>query len=965
MENFTYLDFDLQIDRAGSAYRAQVIDSPAGLARRDFALPFERFELDSFLLRLGRTRRATRRIDTPEVDAARTFGSRLFQAVFDDEVGACLARSLDEATRQNARLRIRLLLKYAPELANLPWEYLYDPEVNRFLALSVNTPLVRYLDLPGRVRPLIVQPPLRALVMISNPTDQDELDVEKEWARLRRAVEPLELRGALTLERLAEPSLAALQRHLRLNQYHIFHYIGHGGFDPGKKDGILVLEDERGRSSFASSEYLGTILHDHSSLRLAILNTCEGARSADDDPFAGTAQSLVQQGIPAVVAMQFEISDDAAIRFANEFYSSLAAGYPVDAAISEARKSIFTQPNPLEWGTPVLFLRAPDGRIFDVAPPGSSAAPRPPLPEPRDAVNVEPVYIRALSAFYNERWGQAVALLEQILAAQPDYKDVVLKHKQAQAQYQLAQLYDRGNDAWGRRAWQDAIAHFEQAQQLDSGFRDVGVRLAEAKRLKALDDLYAEARWLHAANEWQAVLNIFERIHALDAAYPDPDDLLQSARHALEERAQAEKLAAMYAEAVMSIDGGRWADARDQLEAIRAIAPGYEEADGLLERVREKIELHAQQERDAAAAEDQARQHADQEARLLVEEPAPAASDGQARLGKPTAAEGTPLDRQPPVADAAPAAARPAEPRTPGMAATSRPTRRHLMLVLGGFGLLLVVLALFQLKAIADQRAADAASAEVDDAAANAEADADAANAEVDAAATATFDAVSQGLAFMGAPQPTSTALVNYPLYISEDFANNTYIYSGQTWYEGELDDEEWRAALGFREDRYFVDVAEVKQEMQAVLGQTEDDFTDFDVATTIHGPGGNADLSMGLHFRRVDDDNHYFFGIREEREEFYVGVTEEGAWQEDLLLAGTTSDIQAGVPNRLAVRATGSHFSFYVNDTLVGEVEDERFSAGTIAVGIHIPDGAQPFTVAVDDFLLQAPDFTSASTSE
>jgi hypothetical protein len=38
----------------------------------------------------------------------------------------------------------------------------------------------------------------------------------------------------------------------------------------------------------------------------------------------------------------------------------------VDAALVEARKAIFAQDNGLEWGTPVLYLRTVDGRIFDV-----------------------------------------------------------------------------------------------------------------------------------------------------------------------------------------------------------------------------------------------------------------------------------------------------------------------------------------------------------------------------------------------------------------------------------------------------------------------------------------------------------------------------------------------------------------------------------------------------------------------
>jgi hypothetical protein len=48
-----------------------------------------------------------------------------------------------------------------PELAGLPWEFLYDPRHNRFLAQSRHSPLVRYLDLPDPPQPLSVEGPLR------------------------------------------------------------------------------------------------------------------------------------------------------------------------------------------------------------------------------------------------------------------------------------------------------------------------------------------------------------------------------------------------------------------------------------------------------------------------------------------------------------------------------------------------------------------------------------------------------------------------------------------------------------------------------------------------------------------------------------------------------------------------------------------------------------------------------------
>jgi hypothetical protein len=366
LDRTSYLDFDLLIQPAPEGYRLRV-DSPAGQATVSFALPFSELEVDNFLLRVGRPRRATRRGDSPEDKAVKDFGARLFTSVFEGDARVLLRSSLEEARRQGGGLRIRLRLTEVPELSSLPWEYLYNPALNRFLGLDVETPLIRFLDLPERVEPLLITPPLRILVMISSPIDYPRLDVEREWARLHEALADLERLGLVALDRLPEARLDLLQRHLRRGEYHILHFIGHGGFDTRVQDGVLMLEDEDGRGRPLSGQDLGTMIHGHRPMRMAVLNACEGARPSRTDPFAGVAQSLIQQGLAAVVAMQFEITDDAAIVFAREFYEALADGYPVDAALVEARKAIFAQDNGLEWGTPVLYLRAPDGRIFDVA----------------------------------------------------------------------------------------------------------------------------------------------------------------------------------------------------------------------------------------------------------------------------------------------------------------------------------------------------------------------------------------------------------------------------------------------------------------------------------------------------------------------------------------------------------------------------------------------------------------------
>jgi len=441
MEEISYLDFDLLIERAEKGYTVQVLNSPAGRATADFSLPFSELELENFLLRVGRTRRGVRRLESPEMEAAKSFGGRLFDAVFSGDVRGCLHSSLDEADRQEAGLRLRLRLADVPELADLPWEYLHNPTLNRFFVLSAETPLVRYLDLPERIRPLAVQPPLKVLVVISSPSNYPPLDVEREWEKLREALGDLEQRGLVALERLEDATLMTLQRRLRRGEYHIFHFIGHGGFDERAQDGVLLLEDEQGRGRPVSGQYLGTLLHDERTLQLAILNACEGARTSRTDPFAGTAQSLVQQGTPAVIAMQFEITDEAAITLAHEFYAALADGYPVDGALAEARKAIFGQENDVEWGTPVLYMRSPDGHIFDVEWVSE---------EERKSAQVAALYREAQVAIAGEDWATAIEILQAVLALDPAHGEAMARLSQAQRQQKMA---TQEQAAWVLKQW--------------------------------------------------------------------------------------------------------------------------------------------------------------------------------------------------------------------------------------------------------------------------------------------------------------------------------------------------------------------------------------------------------------------------------------------------------------------------------------------------------------------------------
>lgn len=365
-----YDDFDLEITPAGDKYRVH-LNGPTGQAAADFVLPFTDVDVSNFLGRIGQVRRSTRRADAPELNAAKDFGNKLFRAVFSGELIAQLRGSVEQSLNNDRGLRIRLRLTDVPELADLPWEFLYDSAQNHFLTTSTETPLVRFLDLPQRVAPLRATLPLRVLVVIASPRNLKRLDAEGEWERLQEALGDLLRSGHIVLERLPAATLDALRLRARGIPFHIFHFIGHGGFDNIAQDGVLQFEDHSGMSHPVRGELLGMQLHDHRSLRLAVLNACEGARSSRQDPFSGVAQSLLQQRVPAVIAMQFEISDAAAKVFAREFYCAIAEGSPVDAAVCESRKALFNEDFGQEWATPVLYMRSEEGQLFELQAPAT------------------------------------------------------------------------------------------------------------------------------------------------------------------------------------------------------------------------------------------------------------------------------------------------------------------------------------------------------------------------------------------------------------------------------------------------------------------------------------------------------------------------------------------------------------------------------------------------------------------
>ena len=191
-----------------------------------------------------------------------------------------------------------------------------------------------------------------------------QLDATGEENLIREALAKHIEAGQIELDILQEATMRNIRRKLDEKPYNVFHFIGHGVFE--NNQGHIALVDTDGKAKLLDDERFASFFLGNENLGLVILNSCQGATVSSNQAFAGTAPNLVQKGIPAVVAMQYSIWDNTAKLFADEFYSTLALGFPVDTVIQKTRNAISQEVglDKRDFATPVLYMRAKDGIIL-------------------------------------------------------------------------------------------------------------------------------------------------------------------------------------------------------------------------------------------------------------------------------------------------------------------------------------------------------------------------------------------------------------------------------------------------------------------------------------------------------------------------------------------------------------------------------------------------------------------------
>src|SRR5215470_112051 len=509
------------------------VDSPAGAASGELRLDVEellgrRRELASAVLVSAVPTRS--RLSAQEL-SVREVGQQLFEAVFADRVYGRYTASVQEAARRGEPLRVVLRLR-AQELAALPWEAMFDPEADEYLCQR--EPIVRYVETAQPATPLPVDPPLRVLGLVSAPRDLPELDVDEERRRLTDAIDDLGRRRQVELTWASRGTWPCMQEALLDGHWHVLHFIGHGGID--RDVGVLALENEAGRANLVSSARFARLLHACRPVpRLVVLNSCQSGEAAADDLLSSTAAALVHSGISAAVAMQFVVTDPAALAFSRGFYQSLAHNHPVDEAVRLGRIAIDgTGENTLEWVTPVLFLRTDETRLFTVGRPDDGDAPsrleEPSAEQVARESTLNGLYMQALAAMRTGRHADAITLLDSLLALEPHYRDAADRRDVARLRQRSAASYQRGRAAEAAGDWASAVAEYTAITKSEPDYRDASQRLADCTRNQQIASLLEELRMYADASEWRAVIAVSEELTALGLKSADVDRAAKAAR---------------------------------------------------------------------------------------------------------------------------------------------------------------------------------------------------------------------------------------------------------------------------------------------------------------------------------------------------------------------------------------------------------------------------------------------------
>ena len=191
------------------------------------------------------------------------------------------------------------------------------------------------------------------LVLSANPEGTVVLDLEREVAAIRKALEDSQYQDEFRVVHRAEVQWKDFWRSTEAFKPEIVHFSGHGLDEKG-----LCVVDEDGTIRVLSADALGRMFKLFPCVKCVVLSAC----------YSEVQAKVVHQHVPCVVGMSLSIRDRAARDFAVAFYDGLGAKRDYREAFALGLSGMA---NDVEVWTPVLLWREP------IAPPIDSSTVQP------------------------------------------------------------------------------------------------------------------------------------------------------------------------------------------------------------------------------------------------------------------------------------------------------------------------------------------------------------------------------------------------------------------------------------------------------------------------------------------------------------------------------------------------------------------------------------------------------------
>jgi MoxR-like ATPase len=431
-------------EAAAPYYACEITLSPGGLNAQ--GQPTDLIRVKTFGLKQEWDYPTTFSPDTEAIGNAQlqgniAYGTALFHALFaDPKVVEIYRATYKIAQEDQMALAVRLRFEqntHHPYHTWL-WEYLYDPELG-FIAGNPSTPFSRLLPYETEPAPAQRLTELRALFIVVDPEDLDprapephrrlpRLDRAAQYALIQNASATLRaqlakrniaLRTQLLTSADTPVTLAAIHAalqtaHMEGRPFHIVHLAAHG-FEQGGLHQI-VLENKDHCAEPCDETRFAREIETEYDVRLIVLIACLSGRQGHTAAYRGLAARLVQQNIPAVVAMLQKVSYATANQFVQWFYNDLAYHGVVDQAVNAARRNMYggddwdMVADEREWAIPVLFLRSKDGRLFETGRAAALGQPSAFTPAPFDPALLPRPDLHAIVNDLSAQLGQSLSL---------------------------------------------------------------------------------------------------------------------------------------------------------------------------------------------------------------------------------------------------------------------------------------------------------------------------------------------------------------------------------------------------------------------------------------------------------------------------------------------------------------------------------------------------------------------------